>query len=177
MLRKEHAFYGTPLSGCHMTGQVDLCQLKADDMFNQDSNASTFGMADRWSAFSGTMAAEAGRGYPLRPPRAWTTALVSFGLLQLYLFVINESLVPEGIRVVLYAIVKDKASAQALAGLVTLVHVGEGLVALVTCLRRRYALVPTLYYSTLSFLLGFPGLGLTLKLDKINRNRATAKED
>ena len=134
-------------------------------------------MADSWFAFSGSMAPAEGRGYPLRPPRAWTTALVTFGLLQLYLFVLNENLVPEGIRIVIYAVVKDKANAQALAGLVTLVHVGEGLVALVTCLRRRYALVPTLYYSTLSFLLGFPGLGLTLKLEKINATRGAAKRD
>ena len=132
---------------------------------------------DAWLAFSGTMACAPGRGYPLRAPRAWTTALVTFGLLQLYLFVINDALVPEGIQIVLYAICKDKANAQALAGLVTLVHIGEGLVALVTCLQRRYALIPTLYYSILSFLLGFPGLGLTLKLEKINRNRAAAKED
>ena len=88
------------------------------------------------------MAPAEGRGYPLRAPRAWTTALVTFGLLQLYLFVINEALVPEGIRIVIYGVVKDKANAQALVGFVTLVHVGEGLVALVTCLRRRYALGP-----------------------------------
>ena len=134
-------------------------------------------MADAWFAFSGSMATVKGRGYPLRAPRAWTTALVTFGLLQLYLFVINEALVPEGIRIVLYAVVKDKANAQALAGLVTLVHIGEGLAALTTCLRRRYALVPTLYYSALSFLLGFPGLGLTLKLEKINANRADVKRE
>lgn len=128
-------------------------------------------------ASSGTMAAEAGRGYPLRPPTPWVAALVLFSLVQLYLFVINEALVPEGIRIVIYGVVKDKANANALAGLVTLIHIGEGLVALVTCLRRHYAAVPTLYYTTLSALLGFPGLGLTLNLEKRNRAAPASKEE
>ena len=128
---------------------------------------SAFWRADSLAALSGAMAAEAGRGYPLRPPNPWATGLVAFGLTQLYLFVINEALVPEGIRMVLYAAVKDMQNARVLALLVTFVHLGEGAVALTTCLRRRYAAVPTLYYTVLSFVLGFPGLGLTLKLEKM----------
>ena len=125
------------------------------------------------------MAAKTGRGYPLRPPNPWTTGLVAFGLTQLYLFFINEALVPEGIRIVLYALVKDMQNARALALLVTLVHLGEGAVALRTCLQRQYAAVPTLYYSVLSFVLGFPGLGLTLKLEKMKAAEAAParKED
>lgn len=110
------------------------------------------------SAVSGAMAPASSAGFPLRFPSPWLAGAVAFGLGQLYILALNDALLPAALRAVYYSIVGDNATARSIAVVATAVHVVEGGVALGICLKRRYALAVTLYWTLLSFIFGFPGL-------------------
>lgn len=110
------------------------------------------------SAVSGAMAPASSAGFPLQFPNPWLAGAVAFGLGQLYILALNDALLPAALRALYYGIVGDNATARTIAVVATAVHVVEGGVALGICLKRRYALSATLYWTLLSFVFGFPGL-------------------
>ncbi len=110
------------------------------------------------SAVSGALAPASSAGFPLRFPSPWLAGAVAFGLGQLYILAFNDALLPAALRALYYSIVGDNSTAQTIAVVATAVHVVEGGVALGICLKRRYALTATLYWTLLSFIFGFPGL-------------------
>jgi len=112
------------------------------------------------------MAPAPSQGYPLGFPNPWLAGAVAFGLGQLYILALNDSLLPGALRALYYGILGDSATAQTIAIVATAVHVVEGSVALGICLRRGYAQTATAYWTLLAFIFGFPGLFLVRDLEK-----------
>lgn len=109
------------------------------------------------------------RGYPLGFPNPWLAGAIAFGLGQLYILALQDSLLPGALRTLYYGIVGDNATARTMAVVATAVHVIEGSVALGICLKRGYALIATAYWTLLAFIFGFPGLFLVCDLEMSKR--------
>ncbi len=118
------------------------------------------------SGVPGAMAPAKSTGYPLRFPNPLLAAAIAFGLGQLCILALNDSLLPSPLRALLYGIVGDNATARTIAAVAAAVHVGEASVALGICAKRSYAVGASVYWTLLTFFFGFAGLLLVRDLDK-----------
>ena len=104
------------------------------------------------------------QGYPLTVPKPWLSLLLVGGLASLITLATNDSLLPSGLRDVMYSVMRTNANARQAAIIALGVHVVEGLICLSVCVRRGYGLVPTVYWPVLNFIVGYPILQHVLDL-------------
>ena len=106
------------------------------------------------------------RGYPLLRPNPWLALATGFGMTQLMTLAYADHLLPDALRTLYYGVIGDNPTARFAALVVWAVHAVEAGAAISASMRQGFAIVPTLYYALLSFLLGFPGLTLVFRNDE-----------
>jgi hypothetical protein len=105
-------------------------------------------------------------GLPLFVPRPLLSATLVAGLATLCTLAWAEHALPPALASACYAVLRTNANARTGASLALAVHVVEAAVAAVACSRAGWPPRAVLWWSGLSFVVGFPALGHALSLGR-----------
>lgn len=116
-------------------------------------------------------------GLPLFVPRPLLSATLVAGLATLCTLAWAEHLLPPFLTTACYAVIQNNPTARTAASVAVAVHVLEAAVAAAVCSRAGCPPRAVLWWSGLTFVVGFPALTHALRVGKSAGSAPAAKAD